>query len=335
MGVNAFPLPESWSVPEVVHDAISADGLDLHRAGFSSRGPDGVELTGAAVELGQSPIERGYFELLERVSTVEALRSCASTCTLLDRSGAPVGKRAQEEVFPESEEPARWRYARSNGVALHADWAGAAERARWELAERDRVLRAWYGETRPLLLPAALAAHPLVASHTYEWHTYAFPALGSDHFARDVSVVGVFGMPASDDLPVVSGYAARPQAADAVDAAAREALQLLGFLWGEPVTSSIPPTAPTPLAHLERYQSLDARPLLRDWLDRGHERYRDVSVYGLGRDSTVSFVDLTPSWLRGGLRVVKAVCDAAVPLAFGESPFGAHLPPELRAHPIG
>ena len=29
-----------------------------------------------------------------------------------------------------------------------------------------------------------------------------------------------------------------------------------------------------------------------------------------------------------------AVCPAATPLAFGEAPFVAHLPPELRVHPI-
>jgi hypothetical protein len=28
------------------------------------------------------------------------------------------------------------------------------------------------------------------------------------------------------------------------------------------------------------------------------------------------------------------MCDAAVPLAFGAAPFLAHLPPELRVHPI-
>jgi hypothetical protein len=38
--------------------------------------------------------------------------------------------------------------------------------------------------------------------------------------------------------------------------------------------------------------------------------------------------------MEGGLRVAKAVCDDAMPLAFGDTPFTAHLPSKLRVHPI-
>jgi hypothetical protein len=49
---------------------------------------------------------------------------------------------------------------------------------------------------------------------------------------------------------------------------------------------------------------------------------------------TVEFVDLSPPWLPAGLHVAKALCRAALPLVFGESPFASHLPRELQIHPI-
>src|SRR6202042_414850 len=117
---------------------------------------------------------RSYFELLERISTMEALRSRHDGYDLRTPDGRPAGHTTATLAFPESDDPSRWRYARSNGVALHADWSTACTRASWELAERDRVLRAWYGETRPQRIALPVGA-PLEAARTYELRAYAFP----------------------------------------------------------------------------------------------------------------------------------------------------------------
>ncbi len=335
---STYPLPEGWSRPELLTDTVRADGVELRRAGISSRGPSGEELTGAAVEADGSPVERGCFELLERVSTVLAMGSAVSSYELLTADGEPAGRLPPSRVFPESDAPSRWRYARSNGVALHASWRQATERALWELAERDRILRSWYGETRAVRIDFDVDDTPLGASRSYEWLAYSFPEPPSATFGRSVDVVGLFGMPASPTLPLISGYGARPDRAAALDAAAREALQALGFLWDEPVIEAPPPVEPTPMYHLEYFQWSGHRDRLRQWLEVGHTERGGGPAdrpKATAAPTPVAFIDLTPAWLGGGLRVAKAVCDSAAPLVFGDGPFCAHLPSDLRTHPIG
>jgi YcaO cyclodehydratase, ATP-ad Mg2+-binding len=338
---RTFPLPEGWSAPEFVEDIFIADGIELYRAGISSIAPNGEELTGAAVEAETSPLDRAYFELLERVSTIEALTSGSASYDLLDLDGDVIGERAAGDIFPESNEPARWRYARSNGIALHVDWRRASLRAFWEMSERTRVLHSWYGATRPVRLDFRKDSTPLRRSESYEWRAYLFPASNATAFSCDVEVVGVYGLPRRAAVPLVLGYGAHPERDDALNAGLREAMQLLGFLWGEPTCERLPQPAPTPLHHLEHYQWPGHRDVLQAWLDDGHERFWQGPLLRAAgarertsRSPGVAFVDLTPSWLRGGLRVAKAVCDDALPLVFGETPFASHLPPPLRVHPI-
>jgi hypothetical protein len=328
------PLPEGWSELEVVEDVFVADGVELHRAGIASVAPDGEEVTGSAAEAGSSPAARSYFELLERAATVEALRDRRLAYELRTFEGDARGTCSADELFPVSDDPARWRYARSNGVALHTDWQRAAHRAFWELSERDRVLRSWYGTLRPQRLRFDLGATALAGAASYDWHAYTFPENDRAHFSRGVDVVGVFGFPQYADAPLVLGFGARDDAAAALDAATREATQLLAFLWGEPVTDHAPELGPTPSQHLERFQFPANHALLRRWLDGAHLAYGNDAPARTGDASPVAFVDLTPSWLGGGHRVAKAFCAAAMPLAFGDAPFGAHLPLEVRAHPI-
>jgi ribosomal protein S12 methylthiotransferase accessory factor YcaO len=237
-------------------------------------------------------------------------------------------------VFPESDDPVRWRYARSNGVALHANWRAACTRARWELAERDRVLRAWYGEIRPARLPFPPASSPLRETRSYEWSAYAFPEPDPTSFSVGVEVVGVFGFPITPLAPLVMGFAARADAPGALDAATTEAMQLLAFLWGEALPESPPALGPTAAQHLDHFQWHGRHPALRRWLDGAHTEHASRAGRTNAVASEVAFLDLTPDWLGGGLRVAKAICPAAMPLIFGDSPFGRHLPQELRAHPI-
>ena len=178
-----------------------------------------------------------------------------------------------------------------------------------------------------------MSATPLAGARSYDWRAYLFPEGEGVEFSSGVEVVGLFGLPARTGLPLVCGYGARPELRDALETAVREATQLLGFLWGEPPLERLPEPAPTALHHLEHYQWPGHHDVLRRWLEEGHERFspemprRSVS-------SELAFVDLTPAWLGGGLRVAKAVCPAAMPLAFGDAPFAAHLPTQLRVHPI-
>lgn len=328
------PLPEGWSSPEVITDVVVADGVRLYRAGIASKAPTGEEITGSAAEASGSPAARGFFELLERASIIEALRERRPRYELRTLDGSVAGDCTSGELFPESDDPDRWRYARSNGVAIHDDWTSAAQRAWWELVERDRILRSWYGETAPRRLALDLAATPLAASETYEWCAYAFDG-DADNGDAGVHVAGVFGFPRKADLPLVLGYSARDSETAALDAAMREAMQLLAFLWGEPVASEVPPLGPTAMHHLERFQFAGHHELLRRWLSGAHRDFgRDRATAPAPVRADVRFIDLTPAWLKGRMFVAKAHCPAAMPLAFGDCPHASHLPVELRPHPI-
>ncbi len=327
---SAYPLPAAWASPVVVEDTIEADGLELHRAGLSSVGPGGVEMVGSAADPLESPIDRAYFELIERVSTTEARARARGDADLRSMDGRVVGRRSDREVFPESNEPTRWCYSSSNGVAVHVGWQRACQRALWELCERDRLLRTWFGEVAPEPTSFAADSTPLARARGYEWIARAFPEGEGSPFSSGVHVYGVFGFPEAD-APLVYGFGARPSAEEALLAAVQEVTQHLAFLWGEELPQAAPSFAPTPLYHLETFQRRDGHERVRRWLAGEHRRYRAPPARKA--DPDVAFVDLTPEWLHG-LCVSKAVCSAAVPLVFGHGPHGAHLPEELQTHPI-
>lgn len=323
-------LPDGWSAPETIEDVVVADEVAIHRAGVSSIAESGEELCGSAADCSGPSLGRAWFELLERVSGYEALQKRRAGYDLLDERGAQLTTALRTEVFPESDRPATWRYARSNGVALHTDWTTACRRALWELAERDRVLRSWLGEIRPEPVPVDLARTSLSAAQSFDWRVCSFPEKDASAFSANVEVVGVFGLPRVDNAPFVLGLAGRPTEDAAVEAAIREALQLMAFLWGEAPPES-PPTEPGPMQHLDTYQVRAAHDSIRRWLAGGHVAYarrRKPCSGGVG------YVDLTPDWLPAGLRVAKAVCAEAVPLVFGAAPLFDALPVELRVHPI-
>ncbi len=321
---NISQLPDGFGEPEWVRDLVVADGMALHRAGVSVVAPSGETITGSAAGTDPTQAERAHFELLERVATLDAIKSGAAR-PLLTAGGRVVSEISPERLFLESAEPLRFRYARSNGVALHESFRRAALRARWELSERDCVLRSWCGESRPAPIPIDKDACVLRQSAGYSWQAHH---LGRAPFAPEADVIGVFGFPVREDEPLAMGFAARPGIADAFAAALTEALQSLSFLWGETVPSSPPPVGPTPMHHLEHFQYRPHHEHLRAWLSGQHFDPAAARARASLASNEVRFVSLTPDWLPAGLAVVKAVCDAALPLAFGDVPF-------LRpAHPV-
>ncbi|HVJ94611.1 MAG TPA: hypothetical protein VM580_32720, partial [Labilithrix sp.] len=174
-------------------------------------------------------------------------------------------------------------------------------------------------------------AQPLGRAKSYDWLAYSFPEPNALAFSCGIEVVGVFGFPLRDGVPFVLGLAGRDSARAAFDAAAAEALQLLAFLWGEAPPDEAP-HRPGPMQHLDTYQVPGAHHAVRRWLEGAHLEFGTKRpAASAGR---IGYVDLTPAWLPSHLRVAKAVCDQAMPLVFGESPHSAHLPRQLRIHPI-
>ena len=338
---DTYPLPPGWSAPEPFRESVVVGASVLELCGFSAESAEGVQVAGSAAsaaELGP-PVCRSYFELLERASIVSAMNSGESEYDLHDAAKRRLGRAPHSRLFPKSPQCDRWRPARSNGVALHTTWPEACRRAEAELVERDRVLRSWYGESLPrrLTLPAELIPEGLSAVANWSAHEFVASPDGLDEPLLTVAVVG---LPNIEGVPLVLGFAARTDPREATKAAADEAVQRFGFLFGEDIPMAPPALSPTPDYHQEFFLYPPSQRLLQDWLDgedlenkASPTRNRsDVSQPCLGE---TRFVDLTPPHLSGRLFVVKAINARAEPLVFGEpAPHRRGTCAARRVHPI-
>ena len=303
------PLPPGWTLSEVFLQETTVAQLRLCMVGLvSSR--DAEQALGSAAESDVYPVERAYFELLERISIQQAQTSEA--LWVRDRDDRALAQRSGKRVFPPDAFPARSRLALSNGVALGVDWADACTAARRELAERDRVLRSFAGEIRPRALPHVPEALARALEPEYRYTAYALdaPAGEAEH------VVTVCLWPRSLTNPLVHGFGAAADLKGAQARAEREALQRLAFLWGEALPEQAPDPSPTPDYHQEHYLFVPHHAQLLEWLEGNKPRPARQTVT-LHADK-LTFIDLTPAALSSsGLRVAKAVSPHARKLRFG------------------
>ncbi|HMJ16621.1 MAG TPA: YcaO-like family protein, partial [Polyangiaceae bacterium] len=154
-------------------ETSNVNGLRIHLVGLCSESREGGEATGSAAALTGADVGRAYFELLERTGLLDALRAPKRGYALRNDEGLTCGWVSHENLFPSSPEPELWRYAKSNGVALGPSFVNACERAEWELIERERILRSWYGETRPVSLDGEDLG-PCELREVYDFRAYRF-----------------------------------------------------------------------------------------------------------------------------------------------------------------
>ena len=321
-----FPLPPGW-VPELWGDVVKIGGLALHAVGIAAQNSRGQTMTGSAVALRRSPVERAYFELLERLSALEASNNRSGELLMFDGRRRAIGNTTGDQVFPQSPR-SEWRYSVSNGIALHRTWSQATAHAYFELIERDRVLRSWYGQMTPKRIAVGLERLSEQLRGLYELEAYEFDA------SPRAAVVGVFAFPQLETAPLAYGFAARTSTGNALERAVGECLQALAFLWEERLPAEPPRPTPTPDFHQEHYLCRRSHARLRAWLGGEHQRFR-VSLRPRRARRRARFVDLTPPWLKGA-RVAKALPDGELPLVFGRgSPVvAAELPEAMAVHPI-
>jgi ribosomal protein S12 methylthiotransferase accessory factor YcaO len=322
-------------VPEPFFETLAVGDGVIHLAGVATASTRGDRVTGSAASA-CDPDEaraRAYFELVERTALFDAAADAPREVDLLDRAGRRIRTIATGEAFPVSPSPERWRLARSNGVAAHRTWEAACDGARAELVERDRVLRAWYGELSFAPAPLHAAALPPGLAALTTWDARLLPA-AAGFVGDDLSVAVVVGFPTRADVPLTIGFGAARGAEAATRAAAAEAVQRFGFLFGEAIPETPPEPSSTPDYHQEFFLYPPSHPLLRAWLDAvGETPARSPAASG--RSLEVGFVDVTPPALRDRLWVAKALCSAAEPLVFGEpAPHRAEVRGDRRVHPI-
>jgi hypothetical protein len=339
--LDRYPLPAGFRGLEHFSETIAIGSSHIELSGLSVISPWGEQLTGsaAAAEPSGRVISRSYFELLERASVVMALHDRRANYERRDRVGRLAGRAGPSDLLPESTEPDRWRPSRSNGVALHLSWREACDRAAAELVERDLVLRSWYGESVPVPCQLLDEAIPEGIRSLGEWRAYEFPA-GAQGICSGHKAVCVVGFPKDHTTPMAYGFAARRDGQEAVNAAAGEAAQRFGFLFGETIPCEGPSFFPGPDFHQEYFLFPPSHRLLSEWLDgtsgplaTAHAAARP-NVFD-EEDAEFSFVDLTPEHLRGSLSVAKALCSRAEPLVFGEpAPHRTGVSQGRRVHPI-
>ena len=111
-----------------------------------------------------------------------------------------------------------------------------------------------------------------------------------------------------------------------------EAVQRLGFLWGEEIPQDPPDFSPTPLFHQDFYLYEKSHDLVLKWL---HGDYFEPSARSHIR-LEIQLVDLSLPEMSKEFCVAKAVCREAIPLVFGrfgKGPF-KNLASSRLIHPI-
>jgi hypothetical protein len=319
---RAYPIPAGGELLEVFSERSEICGISVSMVGLVAQVAEAPAVPGSAAGLDDLPVERAYYELLERLSLVLAKTRGAESYQARDEHGDLDGKITRSQVFPDSTTPLQ-RHAISNGAALHSSWQAARVAAYAELVERDAALRCWYGQQLPQRLRIAQRLGTLAQS--YDLVTALVdgqPEVGG----AEPRVAMCVGFPKSAEAPLLRGLSAKPSTAEAVDDAVREALQSLCFLWGEALPSVPPEPQASPDYHQEYYLLRDHHQPLRRWLD-GKGPKTDVQLPAFDPRAT-RFVDLTPEELEGKLWVCKAINPTARPLLFGPQR-------ELSGHPLG
>ena len=320
-----FPLPPGWTSHETFLQEASVGSLTLFMVGLVAASGE-RQAMGASADADGYPVNRAYFELLERISIQEANQP-ARWLDVRNARGEVLEQRPSTRVFPRDLSPQR-RRALSNGVALHESWEQACASALNELIERDRVLRSFAGELTPVRLQTPETRLARATTELFETAVYE---LGQREPAPKHRTALWFMMPQQLELPLTYGFGTAQSLPEAIARAEREAMQRLAFLWGEELPSEQVEATPTPDFHQEYYLYPPNHARLTEWL-AGQRRPRHALQRSLPLfdGERVTFIDLTPAALRGKLVVAKAASPCARQLRFGSPAF----PRDAAPHPV-
>ena len=242
-------------------------GKSVFLNGFAARNSDRVETFGSTAQVGQFNPRIAEYELLERIVVLESGQK-PENAQWKEKSldGAETGQTLpQGLVFPHSDNPSEFSYSKSNGVALHSSWGAAAHGAVFELVERQSILMSWLGWTKPVIWKDVDQLQDWLGQ-TYDIYWAEFDPLSTNIFKSDVASYGVFLFPKDKGAPLVYGFGSHLDPAKAKIKAKNEAVQRLGFLWGEEIPQDPPDFSPTPLFHQDFYLYEKSHDLVLKWL---------------------------------------------------------------------
>ncbi|MBF0301218.1 MAG: YcaO-like family protein [Oligoflexia bacterium] len=299
-----FTIPlELWNIIDEFNEIVEISGKKIYCSGMAAKNINDLTVTGSSASLKDFPKDEAYYELLERVYTIEKIQ--------------------QDKKFNEGDTSKSYKISLSNGVALHNSLEEASLRARCELIERDRVLRSWYGEYSPLEMFNDPSTQFLYSD--YDVKTYNF----INHFdPRKEYVVGAFAFPKRSDCPFCYGFGCHPNYEFALNKSSKELIQRIGFLFGEKADIECE-FAPTALYHQEFYMGGKGREIIERWLldKKPYEQIFTCATDDI-KYKTISTIN--------NLYLVKATSDERLPLIFGKGYQiqNREIRPEKYIHPI-
>jgi hypothetical protein len=310
--LSAYPLPKDWAVIEDCQVPFNKAGVSLHLTGLVAQNKLGQHALGSAASATYADsMPRAFFELLERLSIVEAENSPDLQYSALNEKGEQIGVRPSLDVMIPKLKSDLWVLSRSNGVAAGPDFQSARRSAELELVERDRLIRSWYGEVGVQEISRlALPVYPAEFARKYDFSVFQFESLES------IEVVGAFGFPRTTELPLLFGFGAGGSVSDALKRAVREIDQRMGFLMEEPLPPTCPEIALSPAFNQDYFLYPPHHRLIRDWLDGKHFTREPI---GPQADlSLTEWIDITPMQWSEKLRVIKSINATLAPLTFGK-----------------
>jgi hypothetical protein len=313
--MGQYPLSSQWGLPELTIEKSEVYGLNYTAIGLIVSHVDGIPVYASAAGTDSSSVlYRAYFELLERTSIVEAELSIKTQFSILNVKGDSEDFLKRSQVLKNEDSNQNWKYARSNGVALHSDLLQARSGAYYEILERDAILRSWYSKNSPVNIdyrPFEILNLNLIES----------TEIRVVQFLQDCPVVGLFGFPKSKLVPLFFGFGAGPNLKYATEHAWNEAIQRLIFTQEGPFPEEIPKCEPTADYHLDYFLYPPSATLIKNWLNCDSKGKNIVSKnrteFNSGLNSVV-YADLTPEHLRNRLWVIKALSETHLPLVFGQ-----------------
>lgn len=323
---KSFPLPPGWKISEIVINTKNIYGFRIPLTGLVAQHSDGDEAIGSAA--GFSCNSRAYFELCERIAITEAIKYNTSV-SLVNSNGELIRPVSYNDFLPQNDPNASWVYAKSNGVALNKSLSGAMSSARCELIERDSILLSWYGYTLPYAQARVESNYSYLFKTVrgslldhYNIQVYEFPV------RRKGSVYGVFCFPLDNVHPLTYGFGGSEGAHTAIMRACREAIQRLGFLWGEEIPTEKPIPAKNPFFHQDFYLYPENHFLIKNWLAGESYSQRDFPQ----KTKKLNYLNLTSvHFSKLGLKIIQAVPDDEFVLKFG---IQDEFIEKMQVHPI-
>ncbi|OFZ82042.1 MAG: hypothetical protein A2583_15810 [Bdellovibrionales bacterium RIFOXYD1_FULL_53_11] len=306
-------IPGRWKKPEEFRQEVDVLGIKLFLSGFSSSN-GAMELVGSSAGMDRHEPERSAFELLERITTVEAEESGLIAFDKLDGI---------------------CRYSKSNGIAIHTDKNTALQKSYFEVVERDRVLRSWFGDiANPVVLRSCPDVRllgrlePLAA--VFDLRVFEFV----ENLSRSKTFVhGFFGLPKNDNAACFFGFGADSEESASIAKAVGEGLQRLGFTWGEKADFDPAAFKPTAIDHLLYYHDPARNGLIRRWCSNGNGRYLKFIPHEPPR---CVWNNIALKSMQDRIYAYQCKSDDLLPLTFGfDHPYARGLvPDEIRVHPL-